>query len=405
MKKTAGLGIIILAFGAFISLGMPHGLHGVAWPEMRESFALPIDAIGLLLVFSTVGYIFSGFFIGFLMRKVGVGLLLALSVTATSISFFAYSLAPVWWLVCVMAVLSGLGFGAIDAGLNAYLARNHSERLMQWLHASFGIGITAGSLVMTAGITLGVSWRPGYALVAMLQIALAAALFATRHWWTKSENQSHQRSADHPQPVAQTVQEAAPEMTAEASILQSMFHLPSILSMLMFFVYVGVELGLGLWSYSLLTQARGVDEAVAGYITGGYWAMFTAGRILAGSFAGKIKMRRLVLYSIIIAAGGLVLLLLNVSSTVTIVGIALVGFSIAPIFPGMVSSTADRVEARHQNNTIGMQIAGAALGGAIIPGSAGLLARNFGLESIPVFLLIAVGLLLVSFLAIKKRPV
>ena len=50
--------------------------------------------------------------------------------------------------------------------------------------------------------------------------------------------------------------------------------------MALFFLYTGVELGLGLWIYSLLTESRGVAQEVAGIVTGGYWAMFTVGRIL-----------------------------------------------------------------------------------------------------------------------------
>jgi len=38
--------LLILAFVAFISLGLPDGLIGVAWPSMRQSFGLPLDALG-----------------------------------------------------------------------------------------------------------------------------------------------------------------------------------------------------------------------------------------------------------------------------------------------------------------------------------------------------------------------
>ena len=37
-----------------------------------------------------------------------------------------------------------LGGGAIDAGLNSYVALAHSPRLLSWLHACFGIGAASG---------------------------------------------------------------------------------------------------------------------------------------------------------------------------------------------------------------------------------------------------------------------
>ena len=58
--------------------------------------------------------------------------------------------------------------------------------------------------------------------------------------------------------------------------------------MLIFFLYTGIELGLGLWIYSLLTESRGVAPEVAGVVTGSYWAMFTLGRILAGVYVKKL---------------------------------------------------------------------------------------------------------------------
>ena len=40
------MGLIIISFIAFISLGLPDGLLGVAWPGIREYFDLPVDALG-----------------------------------------------------------------------------------------------------------------------------------------------------------------------------------------------------------------------------------------------------------------------------------------------------------------------------------------------------------------------
>ena len=37
--------ILFLVYAAFIALGMPDGLFGVAWPTMRKGFGVPIDAI------------------------------------------------------------------------------------------------------------------------------------------------------------------------------------------------------------------------------------------------------------------------------------------------------------------------------------------------------------------------
>jgi len=85
----------------------------------------------------------------------------------------------------------------------------------------------------------------------------------------------------------------------------------------------------------------------------------------------------------------------------SILGIGVAGFAIAPIFPGLVSSTISRVGFRHQANTIGMQMAAAGFGITIVPSLAGVLAKIYGLEVIPLYLLIVLSLMLLVFAALQ----
>jgi len=379
--KTRKMGsLILLSYIAFISLGMPDGLLGVAWPGIRRDFSLPLDALGILLIFSTSGYILSSFFSGALVRRLGIGGLLSLSCGATATALLIYSITPFWFLFAAAATLGGLGAGAIDAGINTYVARNHSERMMQWLHASFGIGITAGPFIMTMGLTLTSRWQWGYKVVASAQLILAIAFFLTRNQW-KSVH----------------VEEESPEQMEEATLGETLKVLSAWLSMLMFFIYTGVEIGLGLWAYTLLTESRGIAPELAGFITGSYWGMFTAGRMLAGFYSRKFRVTTLIYFSIALALTGILMVILNIHDFLTVAGIALTGFAVAPVFPGLVSDTHNRVGRRFQSHTIGMQIAAAGVGGAVVPTLAGVLARVFGLEVIPLYVLAALLLLLISF--------
>jgi fucose permease len=74
--------------------------------------------------------------------------------------------------------------------------------------------------------------------------------------------------------------------------------------------------------------------------------------------------------------------------------VGITGFAIAPIFPGLVSTTPGRVGDRHTANTIGIQISAAGLGGALVPGLAGILLRRVGLEIFPAYMFICFVLLL-----------
>ena len=47
---------LILAFACFVVMGMMNALLGVAWPSIRQTFGLPLDALVALLAASTIGY-------------------------------------------------------------------------------------------------------------------------------------------------------------------------------------------------------------------------------------------------------------------------------------------------------------------------------------------------------------
>jgi fucose permease len=235
---------------------------------------------------------------------------------------------------------------------------------------------------MTMGINATSHWQSGYFVVSMAMVILSVIFLFTKDMWEGISASS--REEDHDE--------------NNASLSETIKSIQALLSVALFFLYTGVELGLGLWIYSLLTESRGVAPEVAGIVTGGYWAMFTVGRIFAGWYAKKIDVRKLIYLSISLALFGVALLLADSSQIITILGVTLAGFAIAPIFPGLVSSTTSRVGFRHQANTIGMQIAAAGLGVAVVPSIAGVLARIFGLEVIPLYLLSTLALLLLVFI-------
>jgi fucose permease len=372
MKNQAALpvSLILLAYIAFISLGLPDGLLGVAWPSVRTNFSRSLDSLGMLMAASMVGYLVSTFYSGVILSEIGVGWLLSLSCGLTGIALLGYTVVPFWWMLIILFVFSGLGAGAIDAGLNTYAAENFGEGLMQWLHASFGIGVTIGPVIMTFGINFFSSWRWGYILVGSAQVALALCFASTVTMWNKKDNK--------PGEVADTQSsEDTPAMK------ETLKHLNVWLSALLFFVYSGIESSLGIWSYTLLTESRHISHEAAGFMVGSYWAMFTIGRILAGFFTKHTGMYSLIKISLGAAFIGGVLLIWNPFPLSSLAAVAITGFAIAPMFPGMVSLTERRVSSRYTANTVGIQMSASGIGIAILPGMTGVLAQRTSLEIIP----------------------
>lgn len=383
------IGLVLLAYVAFISLGMPDGLLGVAWPSIRTTFSIPLDAIGMLLTASVAGYMTSSFLSGPLITRWGVGRILAASCALTGLGLISYTFVPEWWMMVLLGVMAGLGAGAIDAGLNTYVAAHFGEGLMQWLHASYGIGVTLGPIIMTIALTSMDSWQVGYRVVGSFQLALATSFVLTLPMWNQNDvpagSEEPKRLTDYTTPMSETLRQ------------------PQVwLSILLFFLYCGAEVSLGTWTYSLLIESRGIDPAVAGLWAGSYWATFTVGRVVAGLYAKRAGVNLLVLGGLGGAMLGALLLAWNPAEVTNLLAVALIGFSIAPIFPALMSGTSQRVGTHFAANTIGMQMAATGLGTAVIPSLVGVLARQASLEIIPICMVVVFAALLGLYtLAIK----
>ncbi|MCX8031935.1 MAG: MFS transporter [Thermoleophilia bacterium] len=402
---AAVLGLAFLAFVAYVSLGLPDGLLGVAWPSMRRDFSLSFDALGALFVTTTVGYLSSSFFGGRLTARFRIGMLLAASTFLAGAALVGYALSVGWWMVVVIGIAAGLGGGGIDTALNIYVAQRHGERMMQWLHASYGVGAMLGPVIMTLSLTSLGTWRWGYVVVGCLQLVLAICFVLTASKW---EERASLRGMDFAAGSGAVNQESATRASErhgvahDVPILETLKEWRVWLSMLLFFIYMGLEVALGSWSYTLLTEARGVSPRLGGYFMASYWGIFTVGRIMAGFYTKRVSLQAIVLSSLGVACVGAVVLMLKIPGSINLAACAVIGFAIAPVLAAFLSGTAQRVGARHSANTIGMQISAMGLGAAVLPSLTGVVAERFSLQAIPTFLL-AVTLLLIALYLVSLK--
>jgi fucose permease len=398
LAKTsrARIDVLMLAYIAFIALGLPGGLLGVAWPTMRAGFGLPLDAMGLLLITTTIGYSLASFFIARLINRFGIGSLLIFSSLISTVALFGYPLAPTWGVIVGIGVVAGFGSGVMDAGLNTYLAAEYKESEMQWLHAFFGLGATLSPLIMTASLSKFISWRPGYYFVGILMALIGLAFRFTYASWRA------------PQKITASAAESGAAgrglMDYQTSVWQSLLHPQVWLGILLFLLYTGAELTLGNWTYTLFTEGRGISPQIAGIWAGGFWAIFTVGRVLGGLYAHRVRLNTLMISAMLLALAGSILFWWNPLPLVGVLGVFVVGFAMAPIFPGLISSTSQRVGEHHAANTIGIQISAAGLGGAVLPAFAGFLAQRISLEAIPVMLAVSLlGLFVLYMLSTRLK--
>ena len=377
MSRSGPRLVIALAFVAFVSLGLPDGVLGVAWPSVRATFGRPISHLGLLLACSTSGYLLSSFLGGQFVRAVGVGRLLLASSLLVAVSLAGISLSATWRMMVAFAVVGGLGGGAIDAGINTFAASRFSARVVNWLHACWGIGASTGPVLMTAVLARGLSWRVGYEVVgAVLSMLSLLFLFTLRMW-----------------SVVGPAGEQNPGRTA--SIGEALRQPVVWMQLSLFFLYCGIESTAGQLLYSLLTESRGMRTTAAGLATGGYWASLTAGRVVFGQLAASLSRRAVLRIGHGLAPVAALLLWLNVGDAASIAAAALLGFALAPVFPTLISVTPERVGHYFAPQAVGFQVAVANVGIATLPWLVATVARRAGLEAVCVFLVGATTLLLV----------
>jgi fucose permease len=251
----------------------------------------------------------------------------------------------------------GIGQGAVDALLNDYVAKHYSARHMSWLHGFWGVGATFGPTLMAITLASGTVWNHGYFRIGALQLIIALILVLSFALWdtpsTSNRNTNRQSGRFKPR---------------------------MLFGMAFYFLYVGTELGVGLWTSTAFVVGRGMSPAQAGVYVGLYYGSIMAGRFLIGAIANRIPQHTLI-------RGGLSLSALGVLGLITIndplllgVSLVLVGVGFAPLYPAMMHETPKRYTPHDAGLAVGLQIGCSYLGGTLITNLLGRL-LDLGLVS------------------------
>jgi fucose permease len=365
---------LVVGFLGFLLLGMPYAALGVAWPSIADDLGRSLGDLGFLLVGTTVGYVSATLANGWMTHRFGTGLVLPLASGLAAASIAAFAAAPSLPVLVGVAAVLGMAGGAVDAGMNSYVAVHGSARVMGWLHAVFGFGSALGPLITTVLLSTGASWRTAFWVLAAAQAAVAVGFVPIRATW--------------PQKVVRS--QPAPHLPRR--------FLPVMLAALATFaLYTGVEVAAGEWSFSLFTEGRDIGLETAGYLVTGYWVALTVGRIALGLAGDRVTLRGLLTVSLVGTAVGSAVLWWSPVTWVGASGLLITGFFLAPIFPVLMLITADVLGAEYAPWAVGYQIAAAGMGAAVIPGVVGALVGSRGIViagpviAVTAFLLLVAG--------------
>ena len=381
--------LLAIIYIAFISLGLPDSLLGAAGPVMYEELGVPISYAGIVTMIIAAGTIVSSLLSDWLMRKVGAGVITAVSVFMTAAALFGFSASHSFLLLCLWAVPYGLGAGAVDAALNNYVALHFSSRHMNWLHCFWSVGAAASPYIMSYCLTGGFGWNNGYRSVAVVQTILTAALFLSLPLWKRRR-----------------LEGAEGESAAKALSLPRAVKIKGVpFVLIMFFGYCALEQAAGLWASSYLVQFRGVDTDTAAWSASLFYLGIAAGRFLCGFVAERLGDRRLIRIGILTMIGGVLLIALPVPyDAFTLAGLLIVGLGCAPVYPSVIHSTPANFGKENSQAIIGIQMASAYVGTTFMPPLFGLIAAHIHIGLYPAFLL-ALALLMLCMSEKLNRTV
>jgi fucose permease len=365
--------LLILAFLAFIGLGLPASLPGTVWPELRPHFDVPHAALGLLLAARAAGHLAAAILAGRALQWLGIATLLSAGIALIAAAVLGQALAPGWAVFILFALLAGFGGGAVDSALNTFVALRFAPRHLNWLHACWGLGAALGPGLATVLLAAGAGWQASYLAVGALLAALALVFVATRGRWRM-----------------QVEGLDGPPLPALSALRQPMVRQ----RILVFFLLAGAEVSSGQWAATVLADSRGASPAVAAGAATLFWAVMALGRVGMGLVVDRIGAERLLAVAApaaVVAALGFAL----APRGADLVALGLLALAFAPLFPTLVARTPALLGATTAVHAMGFQVAAATLGVAVLPALVGLAVESFGAEAAPVIVAGLVALLAV----------
>jgi len=362
-------------FLTFMSLGVVAASLGPALPTLAERTGVGFAQISILLTARSIGYMVGSPLAGRLLDRVKPHAVMIVGLVVMIATMLAVPEIPILWILVAILVLMGIAESAADVGGNTLLSWLYREDVgpfMNALHFCWGIGNVIAPAIMVQVFLLGGDLR--WAFIALSVLILPPILWIM-----------FQPAPVNPRPV--TVEDSQP-----------INWLPVGLFTAFLLLYVGLEINFGSWIFTYAVE-RGFADETAGLLNSAYWGAFTVGRLLSIPLASKLRPSQLIQSELVLAAISLAVMTLWQDAPIALwIGTIGLGFSLSAIFPTTISLAERRIGI--SGKITGIFMAGAGLGGLILP-----LAIGYGIESVGPQAFIYIMLTILALLLIVYRVV
>jgi FHS family Na+ dependent glucose MFS transporter 1 len=378
--KPTKLIATIAYYLSFIIMGATTAASGPSLPTLAENTSSGLGRISLIFVIGSLGYLIGSYFGGRAYdripgHKIMAGVLIIMSIASTFIP-----IAHTLFALLFFMFLSGLATGVLDVGCNTLLLWTHGEKagpFLNGLHFFFGVGsFTAPLLLARVLLSTGsINWMYWLFAITCLPIAL---------WLWFLPEPSHQMHSDE-------------KKNAPLPLI------PILFCVLLFLLYVGLELGFGNWVYTYaLTLGLGTTITAA-YLTSAFWGSFTLGRLLGVWVSTRTRPQTILFIDLVGCAISTIIIMAWKDSNLALwVGTIGLGVSMASFFPTIFMLAGERMQIT--GTITGWFLVGSGAGSMLLPWLIGQIFAVTGPKTMTTVLLVdIVGIVFVLFLFLSQR--
>lgn len=405
---------------AFVMFGMSDQAIGALIPRLQSYYHLTDLSTSMIFLFQVLGYFSLAILNDSLHTRLGLGGVVWMGCICTTLCFLVVSFHPPYAVFLASFMFNGLGIGALDAALNAWIGNlKDANQLLGILHGMYGVGCMLSPPIISRLVereTDPWNWNLYFLIMTLYgTFILILAIFCFRSetpkkfkYMIKTNNETHLAETQEVQEGQDIeLEDANKNVTATSEECENALHLDLdrghsvpvslvlrntsvwMLSTILF-LYVGGELAFGGWLITFLTRINKLSHETSSFMATSFWTGLTLGRLFLGFATAhffKNELTANLTYMVCSTAGFMVFYAFAFSNIVSLLFIItlVTGIFVGPIFPTTIVASIKILPRKLHTTGVGLICAFGGGGAAGVPLLVGLvaLASDWGLAVLP----------------------
>ncbi|HTZ33847.1 MAG TPA: MFS transporter [Methylomirabilota bacterium] len=373
----------LLLHASFVVIGIITTMLGPILPSFIHRWSLTDAQAGFFFTTQYFGSFFGVILTGVLLPRLGFSKAAAAGFVAFVLGYAFLGSGP-WIVSALMVGVNGFGYGLANPAINlraTQLPSKNTAAAVTFLNFSWSIGSVLCPFII--GYVLPRFGVRDFSLSIMVACAVLVVLHLSRRVGPVGDAKAR---ASHP----------LPEWLAHMRLPQA------VPLLLLFLLYVGVEVAIGGWVASYEKRMPGMSTVALMLAPSVYYGLLLLGRGVSPLTLRHFSQVQISAGGLALAAIGGFLIALSNTPHLLYIGAAMAGFGLAPQYPIFVTWLAAIF--RQDSPWIGsLFFAAAGIGGGAVPWLVGIVSANTGSLRAGLYIPLLITVLMI-FLSLRARP-